>query len=332
MQTRRDLLLNLAGLAAALPVHAASAPLADAICRRTKADLAPLQTAMAKGRFIAYHPTGIAFWYGKATRASDASIAADLKTLRPWFDGLITYSAGHGAERVPDIAAKLGYRAVIQGVWNPADNDEIAAALAAYKRHPKLIAGLSLGNEVVLSGRGTWGELGYALRRVRAHAPRLPLTVTEPFSDFLDDADARSTVAAMDFMTVNIHPIFESWFKDAQPFNWAQFVVRVTDMLTKTYCGPILVKETGVPTGPLASGYSEAKQRAFYRALARQMKPGPNRAFAYFSAFDLPWHAYDANPRPGNNHPEEAYWGFFTDARKPKTILADLPRLPKTRL
>ena len=215
-QTRRDLLSTLGGLALTLPAGSSAAmasrlprPLprpATPVCRAGGADLGRLQAAMARGRFIAYHPTGISFWYGKAGHASEASIHADLKALRPWFDGLITYSAGHGAEHVADIAAKLGYRAVIQGVWDPADRHEVASALAAYKRHPKLVVGLSLGNEVVLSKRGTWGDLGYALRRVRRFAPGLPLTATEDFAEFLDDPDARSTLAAMDFMMVNIHP------------------------------------------------------------------------------------------------------------------------------
>ena len=92
------------------------------------------------------------------------------------------------------------------------------------------------------------------MRRVRALAPDLPLTAPRPSPNSSTIRDAHSTLAAMDFMMVNIHPIFQSWFRRAQPFNWAQFVVRVTDMLAKKYCGPILVKETGVPTGPAVVG------------------------------------------------------------------------------
>jgi exo-beta-1,3-glucanase (GH17 family) len=334
MQTRRAHLMSLAGLAALAPSAARAAlsgPLAS-VCHSGRARLAPLQAAMAKGRFIAYHPTEIAFWYGKATRATKAGIAADLKALRPWFDGLITYSASHGAEHVADVAAQLGFRALIQGVWDPVDRHEIGRALSAYHRHPKLVVGLSLGNEVVLSQRGNWGDLAYGLRRLRKRVPHLPLTTTEAFAQFLDTDDARSTLAAMDFMMVNIHPIFQPWFAHAQPANWSEFVVRVIDLLAKKYCGPILVKETGVPTGPHRMGYSSAKQRAFYRALEARMTPSPSRAFAYFSAFDLPWHAYDASPSPGDHHPEEAYWGFFTDKRVPKPIISDLTRLPPKRL
>jgi len=331
MQSRRSHLFALTGLAAGLPAaRVLAAPFVPVLCRAGSANLGLLQDAMAKGRFVAYHPTAIAFWYGKPSHASDDSIVADLKTLRPYFDSLITYSAINGAERVPDIAAQLGYRAVIQGVWNPVNTHELANAVAAWKRHPALVAGLSLGNEVVLSRRGTWGDLDYAIGRVRAHAPRLALTTTETFAQFLDDPDARSTLAAMDFMMVNIHPIFQRWFRTAHPVNWAEFVVRIAGQLAEKFCGPVLVKETGVPTGPAAAGFSSTMQRAFYRQLEAQMKPSRARAFAYFSAFDLPWHAYDASPVAGDHHPEEAYWGLFTQARKPKPIIADLrPLLPK---
>lgn len=329
MRSRRAHLLGLSSLLASLPVaraaavvapHSAAPPAASAV--------APLQRAIANGRFVTYHPTAISLWYGKAARASDESILADLTTLRPWFDGVITYSALNGAERVPDIAARLGYRAVILGVWNPVDDRELANAIAAWKRHPRLVAGLSLGNEVVLSRRGTWGDLAYALARVRAVAPGLALSTSEPFAQFLDDQESHSTLAAMDFMMVNVHPIFESWFRSAQPANWADFVVRIADHLSDKFPGPILVKETGVPSGPREAGFTSAMQRAFYREMAARMAPSRQRAFAYFSAFDLPWHAFDARASSGSVHPEEAHWGFFTEARTPKPIIADLAPLP----
>jgi len=332
MQSRRAHLLGLGSLAAALPAARAAAAIAPRPVAPVASVLAPLKQAMATGRFVTYHPTAISLWYGKAARASDESILADLRTLRPWFDGIITYSALNGAERVPDIAARLGFRAVILGVWNPVDDRELANAISAWKRHPRLVAGLSLGNEIVLSRRGTWGDLAYALARVRAAAPGLALSTSEPFAQFLDDAEAHSTLAAMDFMTVNVHPIFESWFHSAKPANWADFVVHIANRLATNFPGPILVKETGVPSGPREAGYTSAMQRAFYREMAVQMAPSGTRAFAYFSAFDLPWHAFDAGPSGGRVHPEEAHWGFFTESRAPKPIIADLAPLPAKRL
>src|SRR5262245_11155114 len=83
--------------------------------------MARLAAVMTTGRFVTYQPTSQRVVDGKVSLADPASIRADLKALRPRFDGLITYSALHGAEAIPGIAEALGYRAVIVGVWDPFD-------------------------------------------------------------------------------------------------------------------------------------------------------------------------------------------------------------------
>jgi len=289
--------------------------------------LSKLQKAMAVGRFVAYQPTALKVYDGHLTGADEASIEADLKALRPWFDSLITYGALAGAERVPDVAAKLGFRAVILGVWDPSNKEELGNALAAAKRNPGLVVGLSLGNEMVLGKRGDWAGLEAALKKTRAKVPTLALTITEPFAEYLDDPAAKPALAETDFMLVNIHPIFETWFASAPAANWASFVVNVTKRLGEAYCRPVLIKETGVPTGPLPHGFDEKKQADFYAELARQLPPSPSRAFAWFVAFDAPWRVHDFNPVSGP-HPEEAHWGLFTEDRRPKSVMKTLPPLP----
>jgi exo-beta-1,3-glucanase (GH17 family) len=288
----RNPLAALLSLLLALPVGA------DPVCAlRPEAEgrLARLHEAMELGRFVAYQPTSLQVVGGRLTQADDASIRADLETLRPHFDSLITYGASNGAERIPEIAQSLGYRAVIVGVWEPDRAEEIANALAAARRFPDLVVGLSLGNEMVLGKRADWTALAAFVEETRRQAPDLPLTVTEPFAQFLDEPAAAGVLAQADFMLVNIHPVFEPWFRDAKAPHWADFVARVADRLAGVYCGPILVKETGVPTGPPSLGYSEAMQRDFYRALEGSLPPTARRAFAHFSAFDAPWRVADFN-------------------------------------
>ena len=280
---------------------------------------------MAHGRFVAYQPTALKAVNGVLSHADDASIRADLEVLRPWFDGLITYGAQNGNERVPDIAARLGFHAVIVGVWDPADKTELGNAIDAWRRNPKLVAGLSLGNEIVFGKRGTWQGLHAQLNAVHAEAPGLPLAIAEPFAEYTDFPEAKPVLAATDFMLVNIHPVFESWFKSATADNWTDFVVRVMARLEAIYAKPILVKETGVPTGPPSAGFNPEMQRAFYDLLAKRLKPSQRRAFAYFTAFDEPWRPGDFNPTPGA-HPEEAYWGLFTEARAPKEVMTTVTK------
>jgi exo-beta-1,3-glucanase (GH17 family) len=298
-----------------------------ATCGQRPVDLGPVTSTMATGRFVSYSPTQIKLVQGRLTQADEASIDADLEVLRPYFDGLITYSALNGAERIPDIAARLGFRSVIIGVWNPNDPIELGNAIAAWQRNPTRVVGVSLGNEIIFAKRGTWTELLKTLTDVHARAPGLPLTITEPFAQFLDQPEAKRVFPLMDFMLVNVHPIFEPWFKNATAFNWAEFVVRVTKRLSDVYPGPILVKETGVPTGPAFLGYTEEKQSTFYHELNLQMKSSRSQAFSYFSAFDAPWLIDAPNP-VGGPHPEEAHWGLWTETRAPKAVVHELKSLP----
>ncbi|HUD51776.1 hypothetical protein [Parvibaculum sp.] len=286
-----------------------------------------LEDAMAKDRFITYTPTSLKVVDGNVTPADADSIRADLKTLRPWFDAIVTYSARDGAELIPGIAQELGYKAVIIGIWSPGDSEELSNALKLAKRYPKLVVGLSLGNEIVFGKRGTWAELARYVKLTRERVPDLPITVSEPFAQFLesDSSDVRDD---LDFLLVNVHPVFESWFKTAGPDNWADFDVKIVDKLADAFCGPILIKETGLPTGPAEMGYDEGKQAAFWRALERQMPPSKSHAFSYFAAFDAPWRTQDFNPVAGH-HPEEAFWGLFTEARAPKPAIEGLKKLPQ---
>jgi exo-beta-1,3-glucanase (GH17 family) len=304
----------------------AAATAAD--CPLVPADIGKLQATMASGRFVSYQPTSLKLINGQLTEASEANIRADLKVLRPYFDGLVTYGALNGAERIPDIAASLDFRSVIIGIWDINNDKEIGNAVAAWERNPRLGVAVNLGNEVVLSKRGSWDSLRRVLADVKARAPRLPLTVTEPFAQFLDETGAKMIFPHIDLLLSNVHPVFEPWFKSAPPFNWADFVVRVANRLAaEAYCGPILIKETGVPTGPAALGYTEEKQLAFYRELEAQMKPSRMRAFSFFSAYDAEWLVDAPNPIPGP-HPEEAFWGLFTEARTPKMVVKELKQLP----
>ncbi|MEQ8326228.1 MAG: hypothetical protein RIE84_01705 [Parvibaculum sp.] len=320
----RFILAALLSLFIAAPVWAAPV---CAVREDAAPTLARLQDAMAEGRFVAYQPTELKVWEGNPVQASEVSIRADLEALRPWFDSLVTYGSHSGAELIPGIAKKLGFRAVVMGVWNPADDREVENAVAAWKAHPDIVAGVSLGNEMVLSGRGTWADLEKAIGKFRDRAPGLPLTVTEPFATYLDGADAVPVLAKLDFLAVNVHPVFEKWFADAPPFNWADFVKQVTSRLAaERFCGPILVKETGIPTAPEEEGFTPQAQKAFFEELAKQMPPSRDLAFAYFSAFDAPWRVYDESAVAGH-HPEEAHWGLFTEDREPKPVMEAVPEL-----
>ena len=288
-----------------------------------------LRDAMAQGRFIAYQPSSLQVIDGRFIEAEAASIRADLTQLRERFDGLITYDAIHGAQQIPAIAATLGFRALIIGVWDPGDEQQLAAALEAARHFPRLVVGISLGNEMLFAHRTDPGALLEVLSRVRERAPAVPLSTTEPFHIY-DQPEAAALLSRLDFLLLNVHPVFQPWFREASDTTAAQFVVNVLARLVPLACGPVLVKETGIPTAPASAGFSEDRQAGFYRELRRLLSPGQAQAFAYFAAYDAPWRAYDATGVPGVPavHPEEAHWGLYDAARRPKAAARALPRLP----
>ena len=147
----------------------------------------------------------------------------------------------------------------------------------------------------------------------------------EPFHIFEAAPDA-ALLPQLDFLLVNVHPVFQSWFRTATDPTAAQFVVNVADRLAQRYCGPILIKETGVPTPPASAGYSEAGQASFYKELRSRLPAGAARAFAFLAAFDAPWRAQDVTGVPGP-HPEAAYWGLYDSARRAKPAVDQLPPL-----
>jgi exo-beta-1,3-glucanase (GH17 family) len=320
------------GIAILAPLLALIVPLAVAqpVCERNAAGAPALERlthAMAHGRFAAYQPTSLKVVDGRVQAADPASIRADLAVLRPRFDALITYDAIHGAEAIPEIAAALKFRALVIGVWNPADAAQLEAALSAARRHPQLVVGLSLGNESILARRSSFAAVAAAIATVRGRAPQLPLATTEPFHLYEEPA-AGALLGTMDFLLVNIHPLFQPWFRGSTDATAAQFVVNVVADLGQRFCGPILVKETGVPTAPASAGFSPERQAAFYAELRRRLPGSAAHAFAYFAAFDAPWRAYDAGPVPGAvTGPEEAHWGLYDSGRRAKAAARALPAL-----
>ena len=310
-----------------MTVAATAIVAARPVCRSENAPaLARVRAAIAGERFVAYEPTSLEVVNGKVTPADPASIRADLSVLREKFDALITYDAVHGAEAIPAIAATLKFRTLIIGVWNPASEAELGAAIEAAHRFPRLVAGLSLGNEMLFTHRSDAATLAALIARVRERLPGMALSTTEPFHIYYQP-DSAPLLARLDFLLVNVHPIFQPWFRGASDESAAQFVVNVLGKLEPLACGPILVKETGVPSAPADEGYTENRQASFYRELRRQLPPSGTRAFAYFAAFDAPWRAYDASPAPGV-HPPEAHWGLYDAARRPKQAARELPALP----
>src|SRR6266478_5245532 len=87
-----------------------------------------LHDPSSRSSLIAFSPTHHDPRPGKDHRIpSRQSLRDDLQALRPAFDGLVLY--GYDRQITPiilDEAKRLGYRAVLLGIWDPMSKDEIA--------------------------------------------------------------------------------------------------------------------------------------------------------------------------------------------------------------
>jgi exo-beta-1,3-glucanase (GH17 family) len=184
----------------------------------------------------------------------------------------------------------------------------------------------------VFARRESFAALATLVISVRRRLPTIAISTTEPFHIFYGSGSAE-LLHQLDFMLVIVHPVFQPWFRDAPDRNAAEFVVNVVGKLGDRYCGPILVKEVGVPTAPATAGFTPDRQASFFAELLTQFPRARGRSFAYFSAFDAPWRAFDAialaQPAPAQAHPEEAHWGLFDEQRRPKPVVARIPVLER---
>ena len=289
-----------------------------------RADPERVPAALASVRFVAYTPRG--FDPGAGGPPPDrAALRADLALLRTRFDGLVTYSCANGLDQLAALARDAGFRAVVLGVWSPSDSGELGRALAAAGAERGVVIALAIGNEGLFFGRYDAAALGAAFARARRDRPDLALATSEPFSVYLEPERARA-LPAQDLLLPNVHPVDEPWFGSAPPSASVELVANVVAELEKRYGLPVLVKETGLPSGPESDGFSAAAQARFWKSLGERLPRTRTHAFAYFEAFDAPWkpaRALEASPA---KRAREAYWGFYDEKGRAKPALEAVTR------
>ena len=291
---------------------------------RAGADVERVREALASVRFVAYTPRGFDPDAG-APPPDAAALRADLALLRRYFDGLVTYSCANGLDALPRLAREAGFRAVVLGVWSPSDSSELSRALAAADAERGVVIALALGNEGLFFRRYDATALGAAFARARRERPDLALATSEPFSLYLDPARA-GELPREDFLLPNVHPVDQPWFGSAPAATSVEFVANVVSLLEQRFALPVLVKETGLPSGPSESGFSEAAQARFWSALAERLPPTRAHAFAWFEAFDAPWKPTRTPDAPPEKRAREAHWGLFDVDGHAKPALAAVPK------
>ena len=161
----------------------------------------------------------------------------------------------------------------------PADDARTSPRPSRPRAHyPQLVVGhLARQRAALQRAAAIRGARGRHRERAHAEPRRGAVRRASPFTSTTSPRPPRCC-GQLDFLLVNVHPVFQPWFRDAPDSAAAQFVVNVLAQLAPLACGPILVKETGVPTAPASAGFSEARQASFYRELAPAAAAGPAHA------------------------------------------------------
>jgi len=290
------------------------------------ADGDSLPGTMQHTRFISYTPRGFSVVGGRAVAASESGIRADLKLLRQFFDGLITYAATNGVEDVPAIAHEMNYRSVVMGIWDPASETEIQNVIRAARRYPSLVSAVIVGNEGLYTKRYQPADVLKTMQRLKKECPRLAAATSEPFFLYFQ-ADYADFFKVHDLLMPNVHPIFEKWFTANNPGQGVDMVIEMAEKFKTTYNKPLLIKETGLPSGLKEKGFTMERQRLFWSEILKRFPFSPSQSLACFEAFDAPWKPAEMAATLPGDHSSEAFWGFFSKDGKGKQVLDALPRL-----
>lgn len=227
--------------------------------------------------------------FDRTSRIDPAQIEDDLARLAPLTDCVRTYSTELGLDQVAEIAERHGLK-VIQGVWlgreRASNRAEIETAVAIAKRHPGTVRAIVAGNEVLLRGELSAGDLAALIREVKAQVT-VPVTYAEVWEFWLRN---RAVADAVDFVTIHVLPYWEDLPIPADQA--AEHVADIRRMVAAAFPGKdILLGEVGWPSaGRMREGAlpSPANQA---RVVQEVLAIGKRDGFRVnlIEAFDQPW-------------------------------------------
>ncbi len=258
---------------------------------------------------LSYNPSGVMIQSQLEKGISETAIRTDLERLAPYTVGIRTYSLEYGLDRVPAITKDLGLKLSL-GLWLGRDKaknaSEIKHAIGIINTYGANIERVYVGNEAVIRGDLSAGEVAAYIKQVKAAVPAInvPFGTAEPWHVWLKHPEL---AAASDFIGAHL---FGYW--DGVPaIDAVNYLDKRFDELQAAFpAKTVIISETGWPTGgsvhqaavpSLATRAGYVRQ--FLQRAARKMYD-----YNIVEAFDQPWKA-----------PEEkgAVWGLFSDDGKP---------------
>jgi glucan 1,3-beta-glucosidase len=243
----------------------------------------------------------------ETTHVSAEQIDEDLTLLARYTNCIRTYSIQNGLDQIPALAQRHGMK-VLQGVWlsnKPEKNRrEIETAVALAKSFPDTISAVIVGNEVLLRGDLSAGDLGMLIREVKGRVS-VPVTYADVWEFWLRYRDLQS---AVDFVTIHILPYWEDFPLPASVA--AAHVDAIRKQVAAAVSNKeILIGEVGWPSAgrmreaALPSPSNQARVISETMTLAQR----ENFRVNVIEAFDQPWKRWLEGATGG-------YWGIFERA------------------
>ncbi len=257
---------------------------------------------------LSYAPfRGIQTPFDPTTRIPAAQIEQDLTVLSKLTDCVRVYSADQGLEQVVPIAAKLGLK-VLQGAWISGNAEktkiQFETVVDLANRYPDTIRAVVVGNEVLLRGDMSAGDLAAAIRAIKARV-KVPVTYADVWEFWLRAPDVAT---AADFIMIHILPYWEDFPIPASQA--AAHVDAIRRKVVAAYPGKdVIIGEMGWPSqgrmreGALPSPSNQARVIQDVLALAKR----DNFRVNVIEAFDQPWKRALEGTVGG-------HWGLLDDA------------------
>jgi glucan 1,3-beta-glucosidase len=146
----------------------------------------------------------------ETTHVGAAQIDEDLTLLSRYTNCIRTYSIENGLDQLPAIAERHGLK-VMQGLWlsNKAEKNrrQVETVVRLAKTFPNTISAVIVGNEVLLRGDLSVGDLEGFIRTVKAQVT-MPVTYADVWEFWLRYRDLQT---AVDFVTIHILPYWEDF-------------------------------------------------------------------------------------------------------------------------
>lgn len=243
----------------------------------------------------------------ETTHVDAAQIEEDLTLLSRYTDCVRTYSIENGLDQIPAVAQRHGVK-VMQGLWlsNKRDKNrqQVETVVALAKTFPNTISAVIVGNEVLLRGDLSVGDLAAYIREVKTRVA-MPVTYADVWEFWLRHPDLQS---AVDFVTIHILPYWEDF-----PLP-ATLAAAHVDAIRKQVAAAIpskeiFIGEIGWPSAgrmreaALPSPSNQARVISETMSLAEREKFRVN----VIEAFNQPWKRWLEGATGG-------FWGIFDRA------------------